>query len=98
MRMDKGTFARVVFVACALFALPMLRALAADAYPNHPASIVVPLPPSASNDVLGRALHGTFVVENNPGAGGEIGIAYFAKANPDGYPLLHAPSVITLLP
>jgi tripartite-type tricarboxylate transporter receptor subunit TctC len=38
------------------------------------------------------------VVENKPGAGGEIGITFAAKANPDGYTLLHAPSVITLLP
>ena len=56
----------------------------------------MPFPPGASNDVLGRyeadvlgrALHGTFVVENKPGAGGEIGISYVAKANPDGYTLL----------
>ena len=48
--------------------------------------------------MLGRALHGSFVVENKPGAGGEIGISYAAKATPDGYTLLHAPSAITLLP
>ena len=95
----------VMALACALLAIPALHAVAED-YPNHPATIVVPFPPGASNDVLGRyeadvlgrALHGTFVVENKPGAGGEIGISYVAKANPDGYTLLHAPSVITLLP
>jgi tripartite-type tricarboxylate transporter receptor subunit TctC len=95
--------AAAVTLAGALLALP---AIAADDYPSHPATIVVPFPPGASNDVLGRyeadvlgrALHGTFVVENKPGAGGEIGISYVAKANPDGYTLLHAPSVITLLP
>jgi tripartite-type tricarboxylate transporter receptor subunit TctC len=90
-------------LACTQLILP---ATAADDYPNHPATIVVPFPPGASNDilaryeadVLGRALHGTFVVENKPGAGGEIGISYAAKATPDGYTLLHAPSAITLLP
>jgi tripartite-type tricarboxylate transporter receptor subunit TctC len=95
----------VMALACALLAIPALHAVAED-YPNHPATIVVPFPPGASNDVLGRyeadvlgrALHGTFVVENKPGAGGEIGISYVAKSNPDGYTLLHAPSVITLLP
>jgi tripartite-type tricarboxylate transporter receptor subunit TctC len=89
-------------LACTQLILPAI----ADDYPNHPATIVVPFPPGASNDVLGRyeadvlgrALHGTFVVENKPGAGGEIGISYVAKSNPDGYTLLHAPSVITLLP
>lgn len=81
-------------------------ARAADDYPNRPVTIVVPFPPGASNDLLGRfeadalqrALHQSFVVENRPGAGGEIGITFAAKANPDGYTLLHAPSVITLLP
>ncbi|MGA8494861.1 MAG: tripartite tricarboxylate transporter substrate binding protein [Xanthobacteraceae bacterium] len=95
----------VMALACALLAIPSLHAVAED-YPNHPATIVVPFPPGASNDVLGRyeadvlgrALHGTFVVENKPGVGGEIGISYVAKSNPDGYTLLHAPSVITLLP
>src|ERR1700722_2213268 len=87
----------VMALACALLAIPALHAVAED-YPNHPATIVVPFPPGASKDVLGRALHGTFVVENKPGAGGEIGISYVAKSNPDGYTLLHAPSVITLLP
>jgi tripartite-type tricarboxylate transporter receptor subunit TctC len=93
-------------LACALMALPVLHAIGAEDYPNRPVTIVVPFPPGASNDilgryeadVLGRALHGSFVVENKPGAGGEIGISFAAKANPDGYTLLHAPSVITLLP
>jgi tripartite-type tricarboxylate transporter receptor subunit TctC len=66
----------------------------------------VPFPPGASNDflaryeadVLQRALHGSFVVENKTGAGGEIGISYAAKSDPDGYTLLHAPSAITILP
>jgi tripartite-type tricarboxylate transporter receptor subunit TctC len=87
------------------FVAPFL-ARAADDYPNRPVTIVVPFPPGASNDllgryeadVLGRALHQSFVVENRPGAGGEVGITLAAKANPDGYTLLHAPSVITLLP
>jgi tripartite-type tricarboxylate transporter receptor subunit TctC len=84
----------------------LAAASAVDNYPDHPVTIVVPFPPGASNDllgrfeadVLGRALHGTFVVENKPGAGGEIGISYAARADADGYTLLHAPSIITLIP
>jgi tripartite-type tricarboxylate transporter receptor subunit TctC len=49
-------------------------------------------------EVLQRALGRSFVIENKPGAGASIGIAYAAKAAPDGYTLLHAPSIIILLP
>jgi hypothetical protein len=88
-----------IVLAIALLGLLSSRALAADDYPSRPVTIVVPFPPGASNDVLGRyeadvlarALHGSFVVENKPGAGGEIGISFAAKADPDGYTLLHAP-------
>ena len=98
--------ARFAVLACALAALLATHAAAADDYPNRPVTIVVPFTPGASTDALGRyeadvlqrALHQSFVVENRPGAGGEIGISYAAKAVPDGYTLLHAPSVITLLP
>jgi tripartite-type tricarboxylate transporter receptor subunit TctC len=98
-------FLRVV-LACALLGLRLAPAMAVDDYPSRPVTIVVPFTPGASTDtlaryeadVLARALHGSFVVENRPGAGGEIGISYAAKAVPDGYTLLHAPSVITLLP
>jgi tripartite-type tricarboxylate transporter receptor subunit TctC len=93
-------------LTCALAGMLSPRASMADDYPSRPVTIIVPFPPGASNDILGRfeadvlvrALHGSFVVENKPGAGGEIGISYAAKATPDGYMLLHAPSVITLLP
>jgi tripartite-type tricarboxylate transporter receptor subunit TctC len=97
--------AGVALAACLATGLCAL-AHAADDYPTRPVTIVVPFPPGASNDllaryeadVLGRALHGTFVVENKTGAGGEIGISFAAKTEPDGYTLLHAPSAITILP
>jgi tripartite-type tricarboxylate transporter receptor subunit TctC len=106
MRTRAKATALAIALACTFAALSAWRAIAADTYPNRPVTIVVPFTPGGSTDilgryeadVLGRALHGTFVVENKPGAGGEIGIAYAARATPDGYTLLHAPSVITLLP
>jgi tripartite-type tricarboxylate transporter receptor subunit TctC len=106
MKTNRSKPIRIVLLVCALIGPPASLSFAADDYPSRPVTIVVPFPPGASNDVLGRyeadvlarALHGSFVVENKPGAGGEIGISYAAKATPDGYTLLHAPSVITLLP
>jgi tripartite-type tricarboxylate transporter receptor subunit TctC len=101
-----GRYLAAAALTCALTATLFAVASAADNYPDHPVTVVVPFPPGASNDllarfeadVLSRALHGTFVVENKPGAGGEIGISYAARADADGYTLLHAPSIITLLP
>jgi tripartite-type tricarboxylate transporter receptor subunit TctC len=93
-------------VLCALTAVAPWRAIAADEYPSRPVTVVVPFTPGGSTDIMGRyeaeilqhALGQSFVVENRPGAGGAIGISYAAKAAPDGYTLLHAPSVIILLP
>jgi tripartite-type tricarboxylate transporter receptor subunit TctC len=106
MKTSEKCAAFLVALVCALFSLPASIASAADTYPTRPVTIVVPFTPGGSTDilaryeadVLGRALHGTFVVENKPGAGGEIGIAFAARAAGDGYTLLHSPSVITLLP
>jgi tripartite-type tricarboxylate transporter receptor subunit TctC len=91
---------------CALIGVAPWQAKATDDYPSRPVTVVVPFTPGGSTDIMGRyeaevlqrALGQSFVVENRPGAGGSIGISYAAKAAPDGYTLLHAPSVIILLP
>jgi tripartite-type tricarboxylate transporter receptor subunit TctC len=64
-------------------------------WPSRPIRVVVPWPPGGSTDVLARLLAErlqqtigqTFVVENRPGAGGNIGTDAIAKAAPDGYTL-----------
>jgi tripartite-type tricarboxylate transporter receptor subunit TctC len=93
-------------VLCTSIGIGPWRAIAADDYPVRPVTVVVPFTPGASTDIMARyeaevlqqALGKSFVVENKPGAAGEIGIAYAAKAAPDGYTLLHSPSIIILLP
>ena len=69
-------------------------------YPTRPVSIVVPYAAGGGTDILGRMvaqhlqerLARSFLVENRPGAGGTTGAASAARANPDGYTLLMAPS------
>jgi len=105
MRLLSRKSVRIACFACAFIGFSALRA-SGDDYPSRPVTIVVPFTPGASTDILARfeadvlqrELHQSFVVENRPGAGGEIGISYAAKAAPNGYTLLHAPAVITLLP
>jgi tripartite-type tricarboxylate transporter receptor subunit TctC len=83
-----------------------VSAVAQDGYPSRPISLVVPFPPGGVADIVARPFGGAMgrnlgtpvVVENKPGAGGGIGMAYAAKAKPDGYTLLLALSSISILP
>ena len=75
---------------------------AAGAYPARPVRIIVPLSPGGGVDILARIIgqhyHTTwgqpFIVDNRPGAGGNIGYETVAKAQPDGYTLLVSASGI----
>lgn len=72
------------------------RAFAQSGWPNKPVRIVVPFAPAGTTDILARAIAPelskafgqTFIVDNRPGAGGNIGADVVAKSPPDGYHLL----------
>src|SRR6186713_2128899 len=81
--------------AAAIAALPALS-FAADPWPTKPITYVVPFAPGGNTDTLARiigpklstALGQPVVIENKPGAGGNIGSDFVAKAKPDGYTIL----------
>ena len=83
----------VVLVACLAAALAATSLALAQTFPTKPAKLVVPFPPGGPLDATGRliAQHLTerwgqsVVVENKPGAGGNIGADFVAKSPPDGY-------------
>jgi tripartite-type tricarboxylate transporter receptor subunit TctC len=87
--------ARLLAVAGAIAAMTQ-PATAADPYPNKPIRIVVAYTPAGTTDILARiigqklteAWGQAVVVDNKPGANGNIGTEYAAKAAPDGYTLL----------
>jgi tripartite-type tricarboxylate transporter receptor subunit TctC len=84
--------------ALAAGALPLGSAFAQDNWPSRPVRVIVPSSPGGGTDVFGRILaqalseqtRQSFVVDNKPGASGNIGADLAAKAEPDGYTMLVA--------
>jgi len=89
---------RRALITMALIAL--CQSAGAQDYPSRPVTIVVPFAPGGSTDLLSRMVGQkleqrwgkTFVIENKPGAASLVAASAVAKANPDGYTLMMAPS------
>lgn len=86
------------WMVSALFVLPGVAS--AQGYPDKPVRIIVPFTAGSGGDTVARvvaeelrkSLGGSFVVENRPGAAGQIGSDLAAKAPADGYTLLQTSS------
>ena len=89
-----------------LAAIAAAPALAQDAYPSRPITMVIAFPPGGVADITARPTAFTMekmlkhrvIIENRPGAAGATGNAYVANAKPDGYTVLMALSSVSVIP
>lgn len=96
--MLRRTFIAAGIVSLATLATPAL----AQKFPDRPITIVVPYGPGGTNDIVAREVAQKMqeqfgqpvVVENKPGANGALGMGFVARAKPDGYTIVIAPSSV----
>src|SRR6266508_3600051 len=94
MKLPRRNFLHLAAGAAALTAVS--RIAKAQAYPTRPVRLIVPIAPGGASDILARLmgqwlserLGQPFIIDNRPGAGGNIGTETVVRAPPDGYTLL----------
>jgi tripartite-type tricarboxylate transporter receptor subunit TctC len=94
---------KFLHLAAGAAALPAVARMAlADAYPSHPVRLIAGFAAGSTTDILSRLigqwlsqrLGQQFIVEDRPGAGGNVGAEEVSKAAPDGYTLLMVPPAV----
>ena len=98
---------RLLIALATLATTPFLAtSVTAQTWPARPIKLVVPFPPGGLIDNMARLvapklaqeLGQSIVIDNKPGAGGNLGAGEAARANPDGYTLLMASPPLTINP
>ena len=94
---------KFLHLAAGAAALPAIARIArADTYPSHPVRLLVGFAAGSTTDILGRLigqwlsqrLGQQFIIENRPGAGGNIAAEEMIKSTPDGYTLYMVPPAV----
>ncbi|MGE3988803.1 Bug family tripartite tricarboxylate transporter substrate binding protein [Pseudorhodoplanes sp.] len=93
----------LVFAALAVLGAPQTLA---QEFPSQPVRVVVPFPPGGGTDILVRLIQDKYsaklgqpvVIDNRPGAAGNIGAGVVAKSKPDGYTLLVQATIVGIYP
>ena len=96
MTTHRRSLLAAALAASTLAALPIGAAAQAGGWPQRPIKLIVPYPPGGSSDIIARAisqplseaLKQPVIVENRPGANGNLGADMVSKSTPDGYTLL----------
>jgi tripartite-type tricarboxylate transporter receptor subunit TctC len=103
----RGMWKLPVMILAVLGALALASAASAQSrFPERPLRFIVPFPPGGGNDILARGiapklaefLGQPVVIDNRPGAGGNIGTDIAAKSPPDGYTIVIASNQVTINP
>jgi tripartite-type tricarboxylate transporter receptor subunit TctC len=96
MKLMRNMFARLLGIAVAGMTLAAAGPVLAADYPTKAVRWIVPYPPAGTTDILARLIGNylsehlgqTFIIENKPGGGNNIGTEFVARAPHDGYTLL----------
>jgi tripartite-type tricarboxylate transporter receptor subunit TctC len=96
----------ITAAAVSFFTATLCGAGAAQTYPSKPIRLVLPFPPGAPSDMVGRTIGQkmseqmgqNFIPDNRAGAGGTVGLTMVAKSPPDGYTILVTSPTIALGP
>lgn len=100
LRNRRNICALLISAACLCLGNAVAQTPSVRDYPSKTITMIVPFPPGGATDALARivaqklstSLGQAMVVDNHPGAGGTIGAALVARANPDGYTILFTSS------
>ena len=105
MKLPRRKFLHLIAGALAMPAMPRVAA-AAQGYPSRPVRLIVPFGSAGATDIVARLigqwlserLAQPFVIENRPGAGGNLGMEALVRSPPDGYTLalMGLPSAINV--
>ena len=104
--MLRTRFMLAAMLAALIAALAPGTARTQPAYPARTIMMVVPFPAGGPTDIIARivasalqkSLNQNVIIDNRVGAGGNIGIAFVARANPDGYTLLFTSTALAVNP
>jgi tripartite-type tricarboxylate transporter receptor subunit TctC len=99
---SRGAFMATRSVLLILLLAVLLGTAAAQTFPSRPITLVVGFPPGSTSDLIPRAVAPLLsesmgvpvMVENRPGATGAVGAAFVARAKPDGYTVMMAPTPV----